>query len=128
MHNLTFNPFPSINYLSEKLSGLESWQNPRKYKITEYFPYSDKQIANGLKPVDDYSPIRYELTNLKMDIENNSIAYCTDDEEILEQAMYNGKPYALQAFVIQNIIYIAFQNETNQVTISFDGGFMVIKY
>jgi hypothetical protein len=121
-------PFPSlaaIQDLDKLLIRLNSTVNPHKYIITEYFPYSDKDIFENKKSVDNYSPVEYGLTNLITHIEEGIIV-CSDDEDYLESNMYNNNDLVLQAFLLSKVCYVGFQE--NQVIISFDDGYIMINY
>jgi hypothetical protein len=86
-----------INFLNDKVS----YENPRRYVICEWFANEDK--------VSD--PVYYDLYNIKMELENNTII-TTDAEEILWE-----EHHAIQSFLISDIIYIAYQDNDNMITI-----------
>ena len=98
-----------IDFLDDKVS----YQNPTSYTIIEYFPLN--------KP-EPYTSKVYNLINLTMEKEDGMVVSgdITDKFPNLE--------YILSGFLVNSIIYIGFQIHDNKVTISFDDGYIQIKY
>jgi len=99
-----------ISFLDERAN----YENITEYKILEYFPID--------KP-EPYYPTTYKLNNLTMETEDG-VAYCGDDENILSDEI----GHALFGFIIENVIYIAFQDFNNMITIAFEKGYIRIYY
>lgn len=102
----------------------DDWQ-PTAYVITEYFPYSDKDVQNGNKDIMEYSPNMYALRNIKIDIEDEMVFFDDLDGKLFKHEVNTA--LGCLAFCIDSVIFMAFQ-ENNQITISFDDGYLRINY
>lgn len=102
----------------------DDWQ-PTIYIITEYFPYSDKDVKSGNKDIMEYRPNMYVLRNLKIDIEDDTGFFDDVDGELFNHKVNTA--LGCLAFCIDSVIFMVFQ-ENNQITISFDDGYLRINY
>ena len=98
-----------IDFLEDKVS----YQNPTSYTIIEYFPLN--------KP-EPYTSKVYNLTNLTMEKENGIVTSSDMDGN------FPNLQLALSAFLVDDILYIGFQNNDKKVTVSFAYGYIQIKY
>ena len=113
---ITYNeptPDQMIDELIDFLEDKSSYQNPTLYTIIEYFPLN--------KP-EPYTSKVYNLTNLTMEKENGTVI--SSDMNCI----FPNLQLALSAFLVDDILYIGFQNNDNKLTISFAYGYIQIKY
>lgn len=114
-----------IQSLKDFLDQKDSWMNPTKYTVIEYFPPQDKEKQLT------YSPTTYRITNLIItDIEDGTVL-CDgylDDEDIMlfENMVENDIYHVLNNFHTGDIIMISINK--NNITISMDSGYIQILY
>lgn len=85
----------------------------KEYVIVEYFP-----IGKGK----DYVPKIYNVINLKMICEDGMIISDSLDNKFQDLDLF------LASFLVEDVIYVKFQDSMNMITISFDDGYIRIIY
>lgn len=115
-----FNPVQAFNKIKKFLDKFDhnDWENPHKYIIEEYFPNESKTYYSNT----------YELSNIKMDIEKDGVAYISDAEGILEEAMFNSTPLPLQAIIMDEVTDASISDYYKWITLTFEDGYIRIKY
>lgn len=111
-----------IQSLKQFFDERDSWENPSKYTVLEYF--SPENSVN-------YSPTVYNVTNLVITDIEDGIVICDgylDKEDIMlfNNMIDNGEFYNLNTFLVDDIIMIGMDEE--QITISFNYGYIRIYY
>ena len=111
-----------IQSLKQFFDERDSWENPNKYTVLEYFPPENSV---------NYSPTVYNITNLVITDIEDDIVICDgylDKEDVMlfNNMIDNDIIYNLNTFLMNNIIMIGMDEE--QITISFDYGYIRIYY
>lgn len=108
-----------ISFLDEH----DSWENPTKYTIVEYFPPDDDP---------SYQSREYTISNLTMELENDTVVsdgYLNEEDiSLLDNWTDNDIIYQLNVFLLDSIECIGFNHYLKYITITLDTGFIRIKY
>ena len=111
-----------IQSLKQFFDERDSWENPSKYTVLEYFPPKNDV---------DYSLTVYNITSLVITDIEDGIVICDgylnkDDIMLFNNMIDNGEFYNLNTFLTDDIIMIGMDGE--QIAISFDYGYIRIYY
>lgn len=111
-----------IQSLKQFFDERDSWENPSKYTVLEYFPPENSV---------NYSPTVYNITNLVITDIEDGIVLCDgylNKENIMlfDNMVDNGEFRNLNTFLMDDIIMIGMDKE--HITISFNYGYIRIYY